>query len=144
MLDLMSLSSAVGVQWLREQGQTVIEDVEIVTVPSDNSALIALARDDVAAVVAVASQLLDLKPEVAGGRRTLAHLADIPGPWHVGRPGVPAATVARWRDALLAFAPDLKRLPTAPNSRLTPLSVADTQAVEAYAAHLRVQLAQAR
>ena len=60
MLDLHSLSAAVGVQWLR--AQPLFDAVEITALPSVNSALHALALDEVAAVVAAASQLLSLPP----------------------------------------------------------------------------------
>jgi len=140
MLDLHSLTAAVGVQWLR--AQQLLEAVEIATLPSVNSALHALALDEVAAVVAAATQLLALPAGTPSNHRTLAHLSDIPGPWIVARPATPADTLARWRAALHAFEPDAKRPTTAGNSRLAPLTVADTERVEPHAAFLRRQLAQ--
>jgi ABC-type phosphate/phosphonate transport system substrate-binding protein len=141
MLDLHSLTAAVGVQWLRAQQPPLADAVEIAVLPSINSALHALAIDDVAAVVAAASQLLGLPASTPTNHRPLARLSDIPGPWYVARPGVPAETVARWRDALHAFEPDTQRPVTAANARLTPLTVAETERVEAHAAFLRRQLA---
>lgn len=141
MLDLHSLTAAVGVQWLRVQQPPLADAVEIAALPSINSALHALAIDEVAAVVAAASQLLGLPASTPTNHRPLARLPDIPGPWYVARPGLPAETVARWRDALQAFEPDAQRPSTAANARLTPLTVAETERVEAHAAFLRRQLA---
>lgn len=141
MLDLHSLTAAVGVQWLRAQQPPLADAVEIAALPSINSALHALAIDEVAAVVAAASQLLGLPASTPTHHRPLARLPDIPGPWYVARPGVPAETVARWRDALQAFEPDPQRPSTAANARLTPLTVAETERVELHAAFLRRQLA---
>ena len=142
MLDLHSLSAAVAVQWLR--AQSLADAVEIAAVPSINSALHALALDEVAAVVAAASQLVSLPPGTPTHHRPLARLSDIPGPWYVARPALPADTLQRWREALYAFEPDAQRPTTAANSRLTPLTVADTERVDAHAAFLRRQLAQPR
>jgi len=142
MLDLHSLSAAVGVQWLRTQ--QLSDTVEIAALPSINSALHALAVDEVAAVVAATSQLLSLPPGTPTNYRPLARLRDIPGPWHVARSALPASTLQRLREALLAFEPDPLRPATAANSRLTPLTLADTERVDAHAAFLRRQLAQPR
>ena len=142
MLDLHSLSAAVGVQWLR--AQSLAEAVEIATMPSINSALHALALDEVAAVVASASQLLNLPPGTPTNHVPLARLSDIPGPWLVARPALPAATLQRWREALYTFEPDARRPTTAANSRLTPLTVADTERVDTHAGILRRQLAAPR
>lgn len=144
MLDLHSLTAAVGVQWLRAQQPPLAEAVEIAAMPSINSALHALSIDEVAAVVAAASQLLGLPPSTPMNHRPLARLPDIPGPWYVARPDVPAETLARWREALQAIEPDALRPLTAANSRLTPLTLAETERVETHAAFLRRQLAAPR
>ena len=141
MLDLHSLTAAVGVQWLRGLTPPLVDAVEVVALPSINSALYALARDEVQAVVAAATQLLGLPPQTPANHRSLAALPDIPGPWYVGRPGTAAPTLARWREALYAFQPDPQRPPMAPNARLTPLTLADTALLEPHAAFLRRQLA---
>jgi len=141
MLDLHSLTAAVGVQWLRAQQPPLADAVEIATLPSINSALHALVLDEVAAVVAAATQLLGLPPSTPTNHRLLARLPDIPGPWYVARPGLPAETLARWRDALHAFEPDAQRSATAANSRLTPLTAAETERMEMHAGFLRRQLA---
>lgn len=138
MLDLLSLTAAVGTQWLRAEG--LADSVQTVALPSINSAMHALARDEVAAVVAATAQLQSLPADTPQALRPIARLADIPGPWHVGRPGADAAQLGRWRDALLAFAPDPRRPASAPNAKLTPLTAADTAAVEPHAAFLRRQL----
>lgn len=137
-LDPLSLTAAVGARWLAQEG---LPDARIVVLPSINSALIALERDEVAAVVAAASQLLSLPAGTPGGQRTLARVEQIPGPTYVARPGVDAATVARWRAALLSIAPDPARPRTAANARPVPLSLSDLDGVEPYAAYLRRQLA---
>jgi phosphonate transport system substrate-binding protein len=139
MLDLHSLSAAVGAQWLRTQ--QLADAVEIAALPSVNSAMHALALDEVAAVVATATQLLSLPADTPTNHRPLARLSDIPGPWIAARPALPAATLARWRDALYAFEPDPKRPATAANSRLAPLTLADTERLDGQAAFLRRQLA---
>jgi phosphonate transport system substrate-binding protein len=141
MLDLLSLTAAVGVQWLRSQVPPLIDAVEIVPLPSINSALFALQRDEVHAVVAAATQRLSLPAQTPTQQRVLAVLTEIPGPWYVSRPDTPAAALARWREALVAFSPDPNRPTTAANARLTLLTPADTEAMEVYAAHLRRQLA---
>jgi phosphonate transport system substrate-binding protein len=137
-LDPLSLTAAVGARWLVEQG---LPDARIVVLPSINSALIALERDELAAVVAAASQLLALPAGTPGGQRTLARVEQIPGPTYVARPGIDAATAARWREALLAIVPDPARPRTASNTRPVPLTLADLDGVEPYAAYLRWQLA---
>lgn len=140
-LDLMSLTSAVGARWLAEQG---LPETTLAVMPSINSALFALERDDLAAVVAAATQLLSLPPGTPSGQRTLARIEQIPGPVYVARPGLDAATFARWRAALLALVPDPARPRTAANARLQALGLADLDSVEPYAAYLRRQLAASR
>lgn len=140
MLDLHSLTAAVGVQWLRAQTPPLIDAVEVVALPSVNSALFALSRDEVHAVVAAATQLAALPPQTPTDHRVLATLPDIPGPWYVAHPATAPATLARWREAMFAFVPNTLAPTTAPNSRLTRLAVADTLLVEPHAAYLRRQL----
>lgn len=137
-LDPLSLTAAVGARWLAEQG---LPDARIVVLPSINSALIALERDELAAVVAATSQLLGLPAGTPGGQRTLARVEQIPGPTYVARPGMDGATVARWREALLSIVPDPARPRTAANARPVPASLADLDGVEPYADYLRRQLA---
>lgn len=141
MLDLHSLSAAVTLHWLRGQAGGLADAVEVVPLPSVNSALYALARDEVHAVAATATQLLTLPPETPRNHRALVVLGEIPGPWYVARGGVAPAQLARWREAFRSFVPDPARPTTAANSPLRPLSAADTEVLEPYAAHLRRQLA---
>lgn len=137
MLDLLSLSATVGSDWISRQRLAVTLSPQ----PSINSALVALQRDELAAVVATASQLRRLPPQTPTGQRVLVTLASIPGPQYIARPGLLAAEVERWRRALLAFRPDPAAPTTAPNSALTPLTEAAMAHVDLYAAELRRQLA---
>jgi phosphonate transport system substrate-binding protein len=57
MLDRLSLVAAVGTRWLADQGLRPGVDVTIAELPSINSALFALDRDEVGAVVAASTQL---------------------------------------------------------------------------------------
>jgi phosphonate transport system substrate-binding protein len=141
MLDRHSLTAAAAVQWLRTRKPALQGQVEIVSMPSINNALYALALDEVQAVFAARSQLSALPAQTPAGHRVLATATEIPGPWYIGRRGTAPATLSRWRTALFAFVPNEQAPPTASNSRPTPLSVADTRAVARYAAYLRRQLA---
>jgi len=144
MLDAMSLTAAVGTTWLASQGLNAPVDAQEVALPSINSALVALARDEVAAVVAAASQLAGLPANTPTNFRTLAQLDHIPGPMLIGQPEAAAATVQRWREALLSFEPDPSRPATAANTRHQPLAAGDLAPLEPYAAYLRRQLADGR
>ncbi len=138
MLDPLSLSATVGSAWITRQRLAVTLSPQ----PSINSALVALQRDELAAMVVTASQLRRLPPQTPTGQRVLVTLASIPGPQYIARPGLPAAEVERWRRALWAFRPDPAAPTTAPNSPLTPLTEAAMARVDLYAAELRRQLAQ--
>lgn len=144
MLDPLSLVAALGTQWLQSEGLGPPDGAERVTMPSINSALHALARDELAAVVAASTQLLNLPPGTPADHRVLARLTDIPGPVYLARPGLPAATLARWRAALLSFQPDPQRATTAANTRLTPLGAAELDPLAPYAAFARQMLAPRR
>lgn len=141
MLDPLSLTAAVGTHWLRQQGLRPGEDVTLQSLPSINSALFALDRDEVGAVVAAASQLRSLPPATPRSERALAEVHDIPGPVYLARPGLAPDQLARLRTALLAFRPDPAHPTTAANTALTPLSAADLERVEPYAAVARQLLA---
>lgn len=140
MLDPMSLVAAVAKSWLAELGLQPGVDVEVVVTASVNSALIGLARGELAAVALTATQLLGLPPSTPTSLRRLAELVHIPGPVIVARPGLPSTTLAAWRAALHAFEPDPNRPTTAANSRLTPLTPADLARVEPWAVVLRQEL----
>lgn len=143
MLDPQSLSAMVGLQWLRSRG--LEGAVEIVPMPSANSALHDLTADGgIAALVITSSQLAELPLSTPQAIRVLDRVANLPVPWHLARPGVPAATVARWREALLAFEPNDAVPRSVSNVRLGPLTVADTEVAEPWAVFLRRQLAGTR
>ncbi|MBT9487047.1 MAG: PhnD/SsuA/transferrin family substrate-binding protein [Rubrivivax sp.] len=144
MLDLLSLTAAVGARWLDDQGLSGPDGATVQTLTSINSALYALERDEVAAVVAAASQLQGLPAQTPAGQRSLARVESIPGPMYVARPGLPAATLARWQQAWLALRADLDRPATAANAVPQALTAADLAAIEPYAAFLRRQLAATR
>lgn len=137
MLDLLSLSATVGSAWISRQRLAATVSPQ----PSINSALLALQRDELAAVVATASQLHGLLTQAPAGLRVLVTLESIPGPQYIARPGLPGAEVERWRRALWAFRPDPAAPATAPNSPLTPLTEAAMARVDMHAAQLRRQLA---
>lgn len=115
-LDLLSLTAAVGARWLDEQGLAGPGGAQIQTQTSINSALYALERDEIAAVVATASQMQGLPAQTPTGQRTLARIESIPGPMYLARPGVAAQELARWRQAWLALTPDPG--PDAPGQRI--------------------------
>lgn len=114
--DALSLTATVGRQWLREQG--LGDAVEVVTMPSVNSALHALDRREVAMAIAGESQLLTLPPETPRSHRVLASIGAIPGPMYISRPGLTAARREALRAAFLSFTPDPARPPTAANASL--------------------------
>lgn len=135
-LDLMSMTSAAAARWLQAQGLPV---QAIQPMPSINSALIAMERDELGAVVATQTQVRSLPAGTPAGQRTLALLEEVPGPVYVGRPEAAPETVRRWREALTSFEPDPARPRTASNTRPVPLATADLDVVEPHAAYLRRQ-----
>ncbi|WP_341892755.1 PhnD/SsuA/transferrin family substrate-binding protein [Variovorax sp. YR752] len=114
--DALSLTATVGRQWLREQGLAAA--VEVVELPSVNSALHALDRGEVVSVICGDSQLNALPPQTPRNFRVLASIGEIPGPMFVGRPGLPEARREALRAALLSFTPNPARPPTAANAKL--------------------------
>lgn len=144
MLDLLSLTAAAGARWLEEQGLAGPGGAQIQTQASINSALYALERDEVAAVVATASQLQGLPAQTPTGQRTLARIESIPGPMYLARPGLATPTLERWRQAWLALRPDATRPTSAANTAPAHLAAADLLAMEPYAQFLRRQLAAPR
>jgi phosphonate transport system substrate-binding protein len=142
MLDPLSLTATVGRRWLQQQGLSA--DVEVLALPSINSALFALDRAEVAMVVAGRTQLVNLPPSTPRGERVLAVIGDIPGPIYVARPGLPAADLARIRAAMASFQPDPARPRSAANSPLRPLTAARLAALDPFAAIARQALAAAR
>lgn len=137
MLDPLSLTAARGTAWL--EAQAISAEVE--QQASINSAVAALARTQLDAVVAAESQLRGLPPDTPGGHEVLVQLGSIPGPALIGRPGLTPAQQAQWQAAMAAFRPDPARPTTAANSRLTPLTPDLLAAVAAEAQVLRRQLA---
>lgn len=137
MLDPLSLTAARGTAWLQAQAVTA----EVEQQASINSALAALARGHLDAVVAAESQLRGLPPDTPGGHDVLVRLGGIPGPALIGRPGLTSAQQAQWQAAMAGFQPDPARPTTAANSRLTPLTPTVLAAVAAETQVLRRQLA---
>ncbi len=140
MLDAMSLTAAVGRQWLQDHG--LAADVKVIAMPSVNSALISLDRGEVTTVIAAGTQLLTLPAGTPRTERVLDTLREIPGPIYVARPGLPAAEVARLRAALLAFRPDPARPATAANAALQLVTTERLASVAGYAAQARRRLAE--
>lgn len=144
MLDALALTATVGQRWLQQQGLLAAGGAQVQRLPSISSALIALQRDELAAVVAADSQLATLPPEAQRGVRALQLLSDVPGPLVLAGPQQPAAVVARWRVALAAFQPDPARPQGVANTRLTPFDAAQIASLAGYAEVARQRLAQPR
>ncbi len=139
MLDPFALTATVGRLWLQEQG--LEGSVRVVALPSVNSALFALDRGEVAAIVAGQTQLLGLPPSTPRSERVLATLRDIPGPIYVARAGLPAAEREALRAALLSFTPDPQRPTTAANAALHAIDPAVWARLDPLAAIARRALA---
>lgn len=142
MLDALSLTGTVGRQWLQDQGLS--DSVEVLSLPSINSALIALDRGDVAMVVAATSQLLALPPTTPRTERMLAFIQDIPAPIYVARASLGAAELERLRAALTSFEPDPSQPTTAHNAALRRVSAEQMARLDAFAAIARKALAASR
>lgn len=140
MLDAFALTAAVGRQWLQEQGLGTA--VSISALPSVNSAMIALDRGEVEAVVANNSQLLSLPPSTPRTERLLATVGNIPGPTYVAHPRLGTAEAERVRSALLAFRPDPSRPATTTNAVLQAVGAERFARLEPYAEQVRRALAQ--
>ncbi len=140
MLDALSLTAAVGRQWLQEQGLAASVTVQVL--PSINSAMIALDRGDVELVVAGASQLVALPDSTPRTERVLATVREIPGPVYVSHPRLAPAERAALRAALAAFRPDPSRPATTTNALLQPVTAEQLAKLEPFAAQARRALAQ--
>lgn len=116
MSDALSLTATAGRQWLREQG--LAGALEIVTLPSLNSALHALDRGEVAVVIGAETQLRALPSETPRNFRVLTTAGEIAGPMYVAHPRLPEAQREALRAALLSFVPDPARPLTAANANL--------------------------
>jgi phosphonate transport system substrate-binding protein len=142
MLDPLSLTATVGRRWLAQQG--LADEVEVLALPSINSALFALDRGEVAMIVAGATQLAGVPPGTPRSERVLATVGNIPGPVYVARPTVAPAEVERIRAAMATFRPDPARPLSAANSVLRPHDAARLAALDPLAAVARQALAAAR
>jgi phosphonate transport system substrate-binding protein len=142
MLDPLSLTATVGRRWLQEQGLT--GDVEVLALPSINSALFSLDRGEVAMVVAGRTQLIDLPTSTPRSERVLATIGNIPGPIYIARPGLAADELVRLRAAMASFKPDPNRPVSAPNSALRPLEAARLAALDPFVAIAREAIAALR
>lgn len=140
----LALSSMTAQRWLRAQGLDGPGGAVFESLPSINSALFALDRGEVGAIVATASQLRGLPTQTPRGERVLRRLGPIPGPVLVAHPDVPAPTLARWRDAVLARTPDPSRPLTAANSQPLPLSLDDLAVLAPLGGLARERLARER
>lgn len=138
-LDALSLTATVGQQWLREQG--LAESVTVQTVPSINSALFALDRGELGAVIAGDTQLASVPATTPRSERVLAAVRDAPGPIYVARMSLPASELDALRAAMIAFTPDPARPATAANARLHPVDPALLARLDPLAAIARRVLA---
>jgi phosphonate transport system substrate-binding protein len=139
MLDRLSLTATVGRRWLELNG--LAETTTVQALPSINSMLFALDRDEVAAFVAADTQLNSLPAATPRGERVLATIGSVPGPLFVARPTLPADELAALRTAFTTFRPDTSRPPTAANSLLQPLDDARLAALDGFVAIARRALA---
>jgi ABC-type phosphate/phosphonate transport system substrate-binding protein len=137
-LDPLSLTATVGRRWLDTQGLGT--QVQLLSMASVNSAMYALDRDEVAAVVAADTQLATLPAATPRGERVLASIGDVPGPLLLARPRLPRAERDALRAALARYGPDATRPVTAANSRQGPLAEEKLRALDAYAAIARQAL----
>ena len=139
MLDALSLTAAVGRQWLQEQG--LAASVTVLVLPSINSALIALDRGDVEMVVAGASQLVALPASTPRSERVLATVREIPGPVYVSHPRLAPGELAALRAALASYRPDVARPASTTNAVLQPMTAAQLAPLEPFASQARRALA---
>ncbi len=135
MLDPLSLTATVGRRWLERQGLGTA--VTAVPMPSVNSMLFALDRDEVQAFVGADTQLLSLPAATPRGERVLARVEGIPGPVFLARPGLPPARLEALRRAFLGFQPDPARPTIAANAPLKPLAAAQLAALDDYVVQAR-------
>lgn len=142
MLDPLSLTATVGRRWLQEQG--LAGEVEVLALPSINSALFSLDRGEVAMIVAGRTQLVDLPAATPRSERVLASIGSIPGPIYIARPGLAAGEIERIRAAMASFRPDPGRAVSAPNSALRPLEPARLATLDPFAAIAREAIAALR
>jgi len=138
MLDPLSLTATVGRRWLELQG--LAGAVTVTAMPSINSMLFALDRDEVAAFVCADSQLLGLPASTPRGDRRLAAVTGIPGPLFVARPTLPAPALAALRAAIESFEPDPAKPTMAANALLRPLDEPRLAALDGYVAIARQAL----
>lgn len=139
MLDALSLTATVGHQWLEHEG--LAGTCPVVAMASINSALFALDRDEVSAIVCADTQLNSLPAATPRGERVLASIGDIPGPLFIHRPALAAADAGTLRAAFESFRPDTARPPTAANSLLRPLPEDRLARLDRYVAPARRALA---
>ncbi len=138
-LDALSLTATVGQLWLREQG--LADTVTLQTVPSINSALFALDRGELGAVIAGDTQLAGLPATTPRSERVLATVRDAPGPIYVARTSLAPAELEALRAAMIAFTPDPARPITAANARLHAVEPALLARLDPLAAIARRALA---
>jgi phosphonate transport system substrate-binding protein len=139
MLDALALTATVGRQWLQELG--LATSVTVVALPSINSAMIALDRGEVEAVVAGASQLMSLPAGTPRTERLLATVRNIPGPVYVAHPRLTPAEVLRLRAALVSYRPDPSRPMATANAPLQAVTADQLAPLEPFAAQARRAMA---
>lgn len=136
-LDPLSMVAAATFNWLRNQGLHNERDYRLLAQASVNSALYALEHGDVDVITVAASQLATLPKDTPRVDRVLGEVTDIVGPIYVARTDLPAAEVARLREALLAFAPDAAAPTTVANTALRAVGTAELGSLDAHAAEAR-------
>ena len=138
MLDALSLTATVGRRWLQDQG--LAAEVQVVAQPSVNSAMFALDRGEVAAVVAAQTQFAALPLGTPRGETVLARIGGMSAPIYVAAPHMQAAELGAVRAAMVSFTPDAARPATAANSRLRPVPDAQLATLDPLVAIVRQAL----
>jgi ABC-type phosphate/phosphonate transport system substrate-binding protein len=136
-LDPLSFSAAVGLNWLGERGLRPGTDYEVVKLPSVPSALHALSRDEVHVVVLADTQLRNLPPQTPTGFKPLVQVGDMPGPMLVARRSLGEPMLVRLRAAAAAFEPDAAQQTAAYNTRLVAPPAALLKSLDGPAARAR-------
>jgi len=117
-LDPVSLTAVAGRLWLRSHQLEAGRDVTLVTQPAINSGVVALERGEIDALMMTSFQVAVLKGAPDRTLRRLAEGPALPAPVFLAHARLAASDVARLKQALHAFTPDLQHAPGAFNAPL--------------------------
>lgn len=138
-IDPLSITSLMMRRWLQEQ--RLEGAVQLVGVPTVSAAALALGLGEVDAMVAAQGQALDvpwLTPDVLV---VVAVLGQVAAPGFVALREVPAAELAAFRRAMLAYVAPAGRL-GASGAQFVEGTASDLEPYESYAAEVRRMLAE--